>query len=246
MIWKDVAPQLASRGYRVLLYDLYGRGYSDAPQTKYDATLYATQLALLMQHLKWDKAFIAGVSMGGGITAAFTAFFPSLVEDRICLIASAGVMQSGDISRTAKMMSSPFVQAMAGSHPVRTYLQHLLNSTENPQRGSSDPVVEIVRLQSALLPGYNGALSSSLRDGPIRGLEHAFSGPGFQGRSVLLIHGTKDRTVAYAYAPRILSLLPTDTRNRSRLVTVEDGRHDLTISHPELIVDSLVEFLEEK
>lgn len=43
--------------------DLYGRGYSDAPQTTYDAALYATQLALLMQHIKWDKAAIAGVSM---------------------------------------------------------------------------------------------------------------------------------------------------------------------------------------
>jgi hypothetical protein len=75
-----VAPALASRGYRVLLYgtlarvfvsvpqhstsaDLYGRGYSDAPEITYDASLYATQLALLMQHVKWPKAYVAGVSM---------------------------------------------------------------------------------------------------------------------------------------------------------------------------------------
>lgn len=43
--------------------DLYGRGYSDAPKTCYDAGLYTTQLALLMQHIKWDKAHIAGLSM---------------------------------------------------------------------------------------------------------------------------------------------------------------------------------------
>ena len=43
--------------------DLYGRGYSDAPLTTYDSALYATQLALLMQHVNWDKASIAGVSM---------------------------------------------------------------------------------------------------------------------------------------------------------------------------------------
>jgi hypothetical protein len=81
LIWKDVAPALASHGYRVLLYgvcarvfvsvlnaaqlpsDLYGRGYSDAPEITYDASLYATQLALLMQHVKWPKAYVAGVSM---------------------------------------------------------------------------------------------------------------------------------------------------------------------------------------
>ena len=43
--------------------DLYGRGYSDAPKTTYDTTLYTTQLALLMQYLKWDKANIVGLSM---------------------------------------------------------------------------------------------------------------------------------------------------------------------------------------
>lgn len=43
--------------------DLYGRGYSDAPATTYDAALYATQLALLMQHVKWEKGYVAGLSM---------------------------------------------------------------------------------------------------------------------------------------------------------------------------------------
>ncbi|KAG6836090.1 hypothetical protein H0H93_011502, partial [Arthromyces matolae] len=93
MIWKEVAPELATRGYRVLVYDLYGRGYSDAPQTTYDAQLYTIQLALLMQHLQWEKAIIAGVSMGGGIAMAFTSQFPQLVDDKVVLIASAGLMQ---------------------------------------------------------------------------------------------------------------------------------------------------------
>lgn len=94
--------------------DLYGRGYSDAPQTTYDATLYVTQLAFLMQHVKWDKAIVMGVSMvspyavifrvhlhslhlcliqGGGIAASFTANFPELVDDAVVLIASAGLME---------------------------------------------------------------------------------------------------------------------------------------------------------
>lgn len=80
IVWKDVAPQMASKGFRVLLFggvlslltpryhcdivlDLYGRGYSDAPQTTYDVSLYATQLALLMQHIRWDQAYIVGISM---------------------------------------------------------------------------------------------------------------------------------------------------------------------------------------
>lgn len=80
------------------LVDLYGRGYSDAPETTYDSTLYTTQLALLMQYLKWDKANIVGLSMGGGIAAAFTAQFPYLVDSGIGLIASAGLMEVSAVS----------------------------------------------------------------------------------------------------------------------------------------------------
>ena len=43
--------------------DLYGKGYSQAPQTAYDANLFITQLALLMQYVKWERANIVGFSM---------------------------------------------------------------------------------------------------------------------------------------------------------------------------------------
>ena len=51
--------------FNLLIYpeDLYGRGYSEAPQTTYDTNLYTAQLAHLMQYIKWEKANIVGVSM---------------------------------------------------------------------------------------------------------------------------------------------------------------------------------------
>jgi pimeloyl-ACP methyl ester carboxylesterase len=79
LISKDVAPTLISRGNRVLLYgkrdcvlvsvynsitaDLYGHGYSDAPEITFDASPYAAQLALLVQRVKWPDAYVGGISM---------------------------------------------------------------------------------------------------------------------------------------------------------------------------------------
>ncbi|ETW84168.1 hypothetical protein HETIRDRAFT_146780 [Heterobasidion irregulare TC 32-1] len=217
MIWRDVAPALASNGFRVLLYDLYGRGYSDAPQMTYDAPLYATQLALLMQHIKWEKTLVAGVSMGGGIAAAFNSYFPHLVDGKIALIASAGLIESSDMSRTSKFMSSPLVQTVTSSSPFR-----------------------VVRLQSAHLPGYNAALASSLRDGPIRGLSSAFKEMGASNHDVLLIWGTADNTVPYKYAAQMQSLVP-----QSELITIQGGGHDLTVSHSETISVALVRFFQQ-
>ncbi|KZT29514.1 alpha/beta-hydrolase [Neolentinus lepideus HHB14362 ss-1] len=231
IVWKDVAPQLAARGYRVLLFDLYGRGYSDAPQTTYDTALYTTQIALLMQHVRWEKAYVVGVSMGGGIATAFAAAFPDLVEDKVALICSAGLMDAGDISRTMKFMSSPPVQAVTSSLPFRFYLRHLANSS------GPDPIAELVRIQSAYLPGYNSALASSLRSGPLRGITPALNKLAQSNRKVVLIWGTADNVVPYKYSSVMTNTLPN-----SELVTIEGGSHDVTLSHPKAVTDALLRF----
>lgn len=266
IIWKDVAPALAANNFRVLVYDLYGRGYSDAPQTTYDAMLYTTQLALLLQHVRWDKAIVGGVSMGGGIAAAFTAHFPQLVDENIVLIASAGIMDSSDISRTAKFMSSPLIQTLASSGPVRHYLQRLANSSSFPLKSVPEPeleldsvqspllraeeephpsvlaALELVRLQSAHLSGYNPALSSSLRAGPIRGLQAAFASSAFENRRVLLVHGTEDKTVRPGYSQEIWKLLPEETRRRGRVVWVDGAGHDLCLTHAPRVAGEMWEW----
>ncbi|KAF9265873.1 alpha/beta-hydrolase [Marasmius fiardii PR-910] len=249
-VWRDVAPGLAKRGLRVMVYDLYGRGYSDAPQTTYDTRLYITQLALLMQHVKWDKAVVAGLSMGGAVAAAFTANFPHLVEDRAILISSAGLIQSSDLPRTAKVISLPIVQAISSSLIVQRFIKHRMASPNDPSL-PVNPLHEIVRLQSAHLPGYNAALSSSLRDGPIRGEENSFKNDVWRGRRVLIIHGTADNTVPYRYASRIQSLLPVASEVdgqkhkgcHSKIVTIDGGGHDLTHSHSQEVVEQIFKWI---
>ncbi|KAH7027330.1 Alpha/Beta hydrolase protein [Microdochium trichocladiopsis] len=52
----DLGWELVGRGYRVMLFDLFGRGYSDAPQNvPYDVRLYTTQILLVLasSRLSW-------------------------------------------------------------------------------------------------------------------------------------------------------------------------------------------------
>ncbi|KAI6166440.1 Alpha/Beta hydrolase protein [Pisolithus thermaeus] len=240
IVWKNFAPILASHGYRVLLYDLYGRGYSDAPQVTYDVSLYTTQLALLMQHVHWGNAHIVGLSMGGGIAAAFATQFPQLVNGKVSLIASAGVIEDTDISRTAKIMSSPLTQSVSSLPPFQYYMRRLANSSSLSQT-TIDPIQEIVRLQSAHLPYFNAAVASSLRDGPVRGLEDSFTALSNLPIEVLLIHGTADKTVPYKYASKILTLVPC-----AHFLTIDGAGHDIIITHATQVSDALVQFLSTK
>ncbi|KAF9002318.1 Alpha/Beta hydrolase protein [Cyathus striatus] len=243
IVWKGVATALAKKGYRVLVYDLYGRGYSDAPRMTYHTALYTTQLALLMQYLKWDRAIIVGFSMGGGIAAAFTTQFPQLVDENVVLIASAGIMEP--LSTTARFLSSPILQSVLSSVPLMSYFINILSPTKTTEDESTvPPIIEIVRLQSSLLPYYNTAISSSLRDGPIRGESKSFSSDEMIGRKVLILQGDRDRIVAPHYARKIHALLPPVTRERSEVVVVPGAGHDLTVTHAGEVVGHITSFVE--
>ena len=77
-----------TKGYRVMLLDLFGRGWSEAPgDLRYDDRLYTSQLfiALASSRLNWTggtgSSFgIVGYSMGAAIVANFTSWFPALVQ----------------------------------------------------------------------------------------------------------------------------------------------------------------------
>ncbi|KAK6978201.1 hydrolase-4 domain-containing protein [Favolaschia claudopus] len=110
LVFAGLLPILIAANYQVLVFDLYGRGYSDAPHgVPYDAQLYVTQIALLLQHIGWEKTHVVGWSFDGAIGAAFISRFPELVERDVILIASAGAIDSVYLAR---LRCLPFVESI--------------------------------------------------------------------------------------------------------------------------------------
>ncbi|KAK5126751.1 hypothetical protein LTR85_009685 [Meristemomyces frigidus] len=106
-----VAKLLVEMGCRVMLFDLFGRGYSDAPDPivhPQNIQLFTTQILLVLSssQLAWtgtDRFTMLGYSLGGGISAAFTSCFPGLVEGLI-LVAPSGLLRPSHISSSSKLM----------------------------------------------------------------------------------------------------------------------------------------------
>ena len=89
-IWEPTFRALTKAGFRVLRYDLFGRGYSDRPKTRYNFDLFANQLRDLLDALNIKEPInLFGLSMGGPITATFTTRHPERVK-RLALFAPAG------------------------------------------------------------------------------------------------------------------------------------------------------------
>ncbi|THH28537.1 hypothetical protein EUX98_g5650 [Antrodiella citrinella] len=210
--------------------DIYGRGYSEAPTEILSNNDYITQLALLLQFIAWTSTYVVGMSMGGGITAAFTSTFPHLVNGKIVLLASAGIVglpvnENGE--RTMPSLSKQLTPGQSGE----------------PELVAANPGLR--ELQASSLPGYSRILQDSMRYGPIAGLSNAFealattqtaNGP----LKVLVVHGTNDSIVPYTEAAKIKALVP-----QAEVVTVEGADHSF-LGHPDhwpIVTSNTVRFL---
>ena len=83
-VWRGLSKGLALMGFRVLVYDLYGRGLSDRVRGAQDADFFVRQLTDLLSHEKVQGHLtVMGYSMGGAIAAHFTAQYPGLVKQLV-------------------------------------------------------------------------------------------------------------------------------------------------------------------
>jgi 3-oxoadipate enol-lactonase len=73
--WHSLIRHL-DRDTAILVYDCRGHGRSGKPHGPYTVEHFAGDLADLMNHVGWDRAMVAGASMGGCIALAFAAAYP--------------------------------------------------------------------------------------------------------------------------------------------------------------------------
>lgn len=77
-MYDALAPEIASRGNRVVTVDLLGHGRSDrlAERQTYSMTAFAGQLLALLDHLELEAPVIGGTSLGANVGLEFAAHHP--------------------------------------------------------------------------------------------------------------------------------------------------------------------------
>ena len=128
-VWYAIAGGLAKLGYLVLVYDLYGRGFSDAPRGEQDGEFFATQLADLLDHQGLtEDVTLMGYSMGGSIATHFAAAHPNRVR-RLILLASGGMwLREDKVTEASRRMSllGDWLHAVVGARRDRQRLRRPL------------------------------------------------------------------------------------------------------------------------
>ncbi|MCJ1389725.1 hypothetical protein MMC18_002582 [Xylographa bjoerkii] len=193
-----IAEGLVEGGARVMLVDLWGRGYSATPLLPHDPRLYTTALliAITSSPLSWtgtaNPFSLVGYSLGGGICAAFTASFPALVSSLI-LIAPAGLVRAHRFSTFKRLtyalpdwILEPTVKrhlqngpaaatAVKPKGPTGAEAKEEAAGFDGVVLSTSRPGVTVkdaVAWQVAAHHGFAKSFISSVRHGPISG-QHA-------------------------------------------------------------------------
>jgi pimeloyl-ACP methyl ester carboxylesterase len=116
IVFRGILRSLVQHGYRVATYDLWGRGFTDAPiDVPMDEAAYSFQLLSVLAHLGWmdessaeDKGTgytLFGYSLGGGITASFAALYPQGIRNLI-LVAPAGLLSASEQTPMRKLVQA--------------------------------------------------------------------------------------------------------------------------------------------
>ena len=81
-MYDNLAPEMASRGYRVVTVDLLGHGGSDKPtdMRAYSMSAFADQVAALVDHLELERPIVGGTSLGANAALELAARHPRLAR----------------------------------------------------------------------------------------------------------------------------------------------------------------------
>lgn len=226
---------LASQGYRVLTYDLYGRGYSARPPGDQNAEFFTAQLHHLLKHQEiLNEISLLGFSMGGQIAAAFAADEVDRV-DELVLVAPAGLAQA-EASGRSDIWTAPFI----GGWLTRLFGGMVLRRELIEHRSVATVVPNFEDMQAAetRTRGFLPALLSSRRHLLSQSSEGDFQRIARAEIPVLAIWGTEDPIVPLS-AMGVLARVIPDAQH----VQIQGASHNLLQTHPREVAEALKQFL---
>jgi pimeloyl-ACP methyl ester carboxylesterase len=232
-VWEPLVPLLERAGVRVLRYDLFGRGYSDRPHRAYDGDLMDRQLRELLDAVGIRQPInLVGLSMGGAISAVFTARHPQRVR-RLALLAPAGVrMPPPRLARVARLpvLGEWMMRLQRDADVMRQSAAQLYHPPLAARFTAPFPAQ--LRFQ-----GYRRALLSTLRHYPLFDLDDTFAAIGRRGRPALAVWGRDDAVLPVANLDALRAYIP-----QLQAHVLERAGHLVVFEEPERVAPLLLDF----
>ncbi|MEM6886724.1 MAG: alpha/beta hydrolase [Pseudomonadota bacterium] len=230
-VWTPLASGLGLMGYRVLTYDLYGRGFSDRVAGLQNSRFFLRQFEDLLNALQIKEDLVLiGYSMGGAIVTKIAATTQRRIR-HLVLLAPAGMGQIGGRWVRAMVQVPIFgAWAMLAFYP-EILRRGLRESAKRPLA-----IPEIIEQQEAELNwrGFVPAVLQSLRGILDENLRMNHEKLAQETTPVIAIWGAQDKVIPLLAKDKLEVWNP----NAGQIV-FEDAGHELAYTHADRILDLL-------
>jgi pimeloyl-ACP methyl ester carboxylesterase len=233
-IWDPTFKILTESGFRVLRYDLLGRGYSDRPKVRYDIDTFCKQLKELLDTLGFGQINLMGLSMGGPVTASFTARYPERIR-RLILVDPAGA-RPVTFARIIKAATTPgFGELAFGLVGNRQMAKSVKSDFYDPAHIKDFLNKYMIQMK---YKGFMRSILSTVRNGMLGDFSSTYRRIGELNIPVLLFWGRNDKTVPFAHSDDIRAAIP-----QVEFHAFEDCGHIPHYEKPDGFNPILLEFL---
>ncbi len=213
-IWEPTFKALTQAGFRVLKFDLYGRGFSDRPRLRYNIELFRRQLLQLLDALNISQPIaLVAFSMGAPIALSFMDKYPKRVN-KLALIAPAGARAINYF----RLLRTHISSSASTARYIKEYLE---------------PYQVQMRYR-----GFKRALVSTIYNGMLGDFSGLYRRVGGQKRPLQLIWGCQDSTISFEEIQIIQECMPD-----VEFHPFTDGGHLTHFEKPEAVNPILLNFL---
>lgn len=237
-IYDKIFYALVKAGYKVIRYDLLGRGFSERVKGKYNPELFAKQLYELSQALLGDEKFILfGTSMGGSITTTFCRLYPNHVK-KLVLLAPAG-MDTFEPPFYMKLCSAPIIgDAVFSIIGGKTLLKNSCKELKYSVRQKDYYLRSFAK--SIKYKGFTKCTLSSLRNTILNTKEtvKGYYSVNEQNIPMLVIWGTDDKTMPYYQIEKMKEICPN-----AEYHTFEGSGHIFLFDEGERTMEIVLNFI---
>lgn len=206
-IYDKIFDFLVKRGYKVIRYDLLGRGFSQRVDAPYTPDLFARQLKELTEALIPGESFyLFGTSMGGAVVTAYAAKYPQKIK-KLFLLAPAGMEFDAPLYMKLaqkKLLGEVMFGLLGGKLLLKGSCSELIHSPE-----ATDYYLEKFA-EGARYKGFLSAALSSLRFTLMRPdvTVANYVQTAKNNVPVCTIWGTADKTMPYYQSEQLRRIFP--------------------------------------
>ncbi|MCF8278583.1 MAG: alpha/beta hydrolase [Flavobacteriales bacterium] len=236
-MWDHQFKFLVDRGYRVLRFDLYGRGFSERLKGDHGSELYMAQVSDLIEFLGIkDKFHLIGLSMGGAISTRFASHHPDKVKS-IFLVDCYGIPTPNDPGIRVvqpKGIGEALIGTLGGPILKRAPMRGVFDKKKHAGFAKWFTAPMAIR-------GSKRALLSTLRNFMLENHVPHYERLNHLDIPKLILWGKEDAILPFAYGKRIHALVPN-----ARFEVFEDCGHIPQYEEPEKFNQMALQFLREQ